>query len=284
VDWASGDTVRVWGEPVLVPESGRAVLIHADGGSAGSRTIGVMTTRRGEVRRWIEGAAPESSVPFAGQPGSIPACEDPAFRIIKRFGGWRSTHRWYLNLKSIPGYLPPAQTVSVVRKAFGNIAGSVNDCGLADKVKIRHRYRGGTNKNPTLCTRGRSDGRSVVGFGDARGNVGLTCNTYNIVGQKWVPFESDMVLDSALRHWLLVPPEPCEPDEFPYPAAPVSLESVVTHEAGHAFGLDHVNGGQHVQQTMSPIVTAGCDAQSLEDSFAVSSLGLGDVRGLRKLY
>lgn len=55
-----------------------------------------------------------------------------------------------------------------------------------------------------------------------------------------------------------------------------SVEAVATHEFGHVFGLGHVSEGLHGNLTMSTH-TGPC-------SGAQSSLGLGDVLGLRSLY
>jgi hypothetical protein len=55
-----------------------------------------------------------------------------------------------------------------------------------------------------------------------------------------------------------------------------SVEAVVTHEAGHVFGLGHVDEAAHGALTMSPVMLT---CQSSE-----KTLGLGDVRGLEAVY
>ena len=55
------------------------------------------------------------------------------------------------------------------------------------------------------------------------------------------------------------------------------LESVVTHELGHAYGLDHVSELSHGRLTMSRYIDGTCENQE-------AKLGLGDMKGLEALY
>jgi hypothetical protein len=57
----------------------------------------------------------------------------------------------------------------------------------------------------------------------------------------------------------------------------VMLESTVTHEAGHVFGLDHVGENKHGRLTMSPYLDGPCENGE-------ATLGKGDVAGLASLY
>lgn len=55
-----------------------------------------------------------------------------------------------------------------------------------------------------------------------------------------------------------------------------SVEGVATHEMGHVFGLSHVSESAHGNLTMSTKARP-CTASD-------TTLGLGDVLGLRKKY
>jgi predicted Zn-dependent protease len=55
------------------------------------------------------------------------------------------------------------------------------------------------------------------------------------------------------------------------------VKAVMTHERGHTFGINHVSETSHKNMTMSPNINGPC-----QDS--ESTLGLGDVEGLRALY
>jgi hypothetical protein len=163
----------------------------------------------------------------------------------------------------------PSNVLNVIKRSFDNITGARNDCGLADTVSATHSYLGTTSAKPNVTKRARcgpSDGQNVVGFGSLpNGILAVTCIRYgnnNSITEADVRINTmyDWVLNvGACRYWQEL------------------LEPTMTHEIGHMFGLAHVGEKRHGRLTMSPISDGPC-------SNAESTLGLGDVRGLRHLY
>jgi hypothetical protein len=194
------------------------------------------------------------------------ACSDGAYTLNGH--RWSGRLDWYFQVSSRPKGFNALGTASALRQAASNIAAGRNNCGLPDLISATHSYRGTTSRAPTISwgasCRGR-DGRNVFGFGTLpSGYLGMTCWwTYNgrIV-------ETDIKLNKVYYKWYINRPSGCY--------RKWSIEGAATHEFGHAFGLGHVSEGQHGALTMSPIIRA---CQSAE-----TTLGLGDVVGLRALY
>ena len=111
---------------------------------------------------------------------------------------------------------------------------------------------------------GTSDGANTVGFGALpAGVLALTC--VRSIGSRIV--ETDIRLANQVTWALSL--AGCRNDFM--------LEAVLTHEAGHAFGLGHVGEANHGRLTMSTYIDGTCENQE-------SSLGLGDIRGLEAMY
>lgn len=105
-----------------------------------------------------------------------------------------------------------------------------------------------------------------MGFGPLpSGILGLTCIRYASNG---LAVEVDVRLNSR-NAWYADKPASC--------SGRYSIEAVMTHEIGHAFGLGHVSETTHGNLTMSTKVNGTC--QSSE-----ATLGRGDVRALAAKY
>jgi hypothetical protein len=154
-----------------------------------------------------------------------------------------------------------SSTASILQRAFDNITNGRNDCGRPDRIDATHRYLGTTTDRPDCKHR---DGKNVIGFGRMGfGVLAVTC--FWIRNGKMV--EADIKINSR-EHWALAM-KGCRRS--------VSLEAVITHEAGHVFGLAHVGEQRHGRLTMSPFLDGMCKNGE-------STLGLGDMRGLEALY
>jgi hypothetical protein len=187
-------------------------------------------------------------------------CTDTAHRFE---GGHQArTYRWSFKSSTTPAGMNTNATLAILKKSFSNITGANNNCGRPDNVSATHQYLGTTSIKPN-CNR--PDGHNVIGFGHLGfGILAVTC--FWIRGGRIT--EADMKITTGER-WALSM-KGCRGDM-------VLLESTITHEAGHVFGLDHVGEMKHGRQTMSPYIDGPCENNE-------TTLGLGDMLGLEQMY
>jgi hypothetical protein len=183
----------------------------------------------------------------------------------------RDRHDWYIKTSSIPTGLPQADVITRIRNGIRNITQGFNDCNLPDDISATSNYLGSTNTsanhNGSTCTT--HDAKNVVDFGPLNsGGLAFTCN--HTVGSDIS--NSDVRLRSSVD-WKTASPGPsCSGQKY-------DLESVMTHERGHTFGLDHVgtqSSDTHSELTMYPSVKPCNDSHR--------TLGLGDMIGLVLIY
>ncbi len=197
----------------------------------------------------------------AGHLGVVPdPCFDKAYKLIG--GTWRNgSYSWSFNGSSVPRSLNRAAVRQTIIRSFHNLTSEHNDCGRPTSVAIQATYLGSTKRGANCNSR---DGANVVAFGRLpSGVLAVTCywtSRGHIV-------EADMVINSG-ESWALSL-QGCREQ--------VMLESTVTHEAGHVFGLGHVSERRHGRLTMSPYIDGVCENQE-------ATLGWGDIRGLNALY
>lgn len=187
---------------------------------------------------------------------------------------------WKLNVDSIPNpNLGEDPARDAIRNGVQNVI-SVNGgaCNWADNVDAAAGYQGDTNAVADISYQSvggelestclGNDGLSAVSFGDRQPGVLATTCTYTHSGatpqQLRRGHESDVEVDRD-RPWSTIIGDDC--------SGTWDLESVMTHEFGHTFGLDHFS---KKYLTMSPYIPAcGTTNRTLE---------LGDVSGLRARY
>jgi hypothetical protein len=190
------------------------------------------------------------------------ACADPAFALNDMY--WPDGFEWYFDQESVPDEYDRDEVLDIIKRAFDNITSARNDCGLADKVTATWHYRGHTSEN--AC--GRSTFQNVVGFDKLPRRSSILAEVCPFSAPGEIPSYAHILINSNVA-WSLTP-DSCTGRQQ-------DLETTLTHEVGHIFGLDHVGERQHGDLTMSPRSNGACDTEEL-------TLGLGDVLGLEELY
>lgn len=178
------------------------------------------------------------------------------------------------NRSTTPRKLNRDAAEGAVNTAGTNITGTRNNCRLDDGVPAELTHLGDTDAVANLsgneCDRN-SDRNNVVSFGDLPGGtLATTCIWFvpNPADYDEVT-ESDIKVNRADFKWTTNPrPRKCR-NRY-------DVQSVMTHEWGHTFGLGHVGEKDHGKLTMSPRIRA---CQKSE-----RTLGRGDVLGLNRRY
>ena len=195
-----------------------------------------------------------------------PACTDGAY-TLEGFA-WNTAYRWHYNAASTPSQYDPATVLAVIQKAFDNITNENNDCGRPDNIHASDIYQGALDKKSCSDT---PDGVNMISWGSlpsglSPDTIAYTC-PYTDAQDNSIAYEADIVINDQIP-WALSVAD-CNFQEL--------LEPTITHEAGHVFGLGHVSEKKHPWLTMSTTSNGPCSNDE-------STLGLGDMLGLERLY
>ncbi|HLL64236.1 MAG TPA: hypothetical protein VK453_00645 [Micromonosporaceae bacterium] len=186
---------------------------------------------------------------------------------------WHKPVHWRINKATIPAYLgTPSAVTDAVRSGAVTVAAGRNDCGLAETLAVQQRFHGATDRVAGVTGDGRCgqrDGSSVVSFGALpAGTLAVTCVWWLPDKRDGRSVEADILVDASDGAFFLTASAGC--------TARWDLESTLTHEFGHVYGLGHVAYAEHGHLTMSDGLP--------ECSTAYRGLGLGDYRLLQQRY
>ena len=257
----------------VVPGPGMAISADATF-TDGHEHLTVSNPRGDEIS--LEGVGSETrseASPDLGTRASGPsACQDGYYdsRGYKVY----NYNRWYANTGSFPDNVARARGVKAMKAGGVNIFEVQDSCGIQDRVKGELRYQGDTSTPVDIDSNGTcnpNDGKSVIGFGDLPSEtLAMACIAYWVVDD--APdrvASSDIRLNKEDHSWTARVTSSCRGRQ--------DIESSVTHERGHTFGLGEASEGSHGNLTMSDKTNGDCQTSE-------RSLGLGDAKGLNSKY
>lgn len=198
---------------------------------------------------------------LAGTPAS---CADGAYTM----SGYKAsgTLRFGYNGAGAPASVARYASLAV-RNSLVAVTSGANRCKLPATVKASGLYTGGSTRTPQVSTSGScfgNDGVNVVGWGILpTGYLAITC-IYFVNGKV---LNADVMVNRRYS-WFLSKPAGCR--------STYDLQSVLTHEQGHSFGLSHVDPNAHGSEVMGTLI-GPCDISKRQ-------LGRGDYGALARLY
>ena len=210
----------------------------------------------------LEGVADAGidDTPISPAASSNPKCDLDPYSA----NAWRwpqgSTYNWYYKTSSLGNQ-------AALSAALSAMADGTGACGKNVPNGAKHSYKGATTTASTVKSNGTcgpDDGKNVWDFGALKSSSTLasTC-TYKTSSEI---FGADVRFNSALAWFATTSASGC--------SGKYDLEGVATHEAGHVFGLNHVD--QSSLQVMKPY-SSKCETSQRK-------LGPGDLRGMKALF
>lgn len=236
---------------------------------AWGRHVTLPATGRYYIQHWVPAGTERAQLTVASDepvPSSKNPCDEASYDLMGV--GPRKPLRWRYNGAKAPASVKDT-AVNTIKAGLAVITASKNDCGYADHVGATVEHLGSTTKTATLCTKSVRDTVNTIDFGPAQGygQLGLACSSERVNSSGvWKITETDIRLTAGVS-WTRYPDSPTCSNKY-------DLLSVVAHEGGHAFGLDHPYSVGN--QTMA--------AYSVSCNGGFRTLGRGDVKALRILY
>lgn len=204
--------------------------------------------------------------------GSPKACSQTLYGVESRVEhGWSESPKWGYNVSSEPGYLQPDAALPHIRAAVQHVYLANTNCTWnLGHFNIGASYQGTTTRIANItqaheCGPKFPNGYNTVSWGPIDDNViAETC----VKGDAYYHMTEADILIGSNHSTVANLSNSC--------VSQVDLESVMTHEWGHAFGLAHVLGDANNLQTMYP-TTYTC-------STIARTLAMGDLYGMQHIY
>ncbi len=268
----AGRAIVDHGAGTMVPEPGESVFAEAMS-PEGNQQLVVINPPGDRLLLQEVGSDSEheETGTLATRAGGPSACSDPHYYSW----GMRLNNyiRWYFNAKSTPSRMSKSAVLGAMKRASVNVSGVQDTCGVPDHVPAVLRYAGATRESVNMGTDGTckaNDHKSVVGFGDLPGGyTGKACVWAWIQDGPDRINSSDVRLNKADYGWTARVTGSCR--------GRYDVESTMTHERGHAFGLGDVSESSHANLTMSSKSNGPCQTSE-------RTLGKGDAIGLNRKY
>lgn len=273
-----GDLVRDHGLAAYVPPRGTTVYVEALY-TDGIEEFAIAHRPDGQVDLlYVGDKQSDMMATNDGSTGGPAECDDTAW--ADKDEKWKTTFTWYFNRGTAPSGVTADEAESALRGGTQNITGVNNGCGFADNVDATASYGGNTNAGTGIDDAGKCPATrnelNTVGFGDLPWTstnkvlaVECTWKT-NVDGAYDTTVESDVKFNKVDATWTVTPGSTSCSGKW-------DIESVMTHERGHTFGLGHVSEELHGYLTMSTKINGTCQKSE-------RSLGKGDKNGLEWKY
>ena len=263
-----GRVIRDGGVAAVVPRPGEMVVAEGTAPGGGQHLIVSNPVGDGLVVEAAGDETGESGPPILARRSSG-GCGD------RYYDHWDQKvynyNRWYVNRGTIPSNMSKSRVVSAIRKGGDNIKSVDDPCGVRDRVSGQLRYQGNTSRSVDMNTSGAcnaSDGKSVVGFGDLPGSyTGRACVFSWIQDGPNRVSSADIRLNKEEYSWTARVTRSC--------SRAYDVQSTITHERGHHFGLGEASPSRHPSLTMNS--NAGGPCRTFK-----RSLGKGDANGLNR--
>ncbi|MGD9960922.1 matrixin family metalloprotease [Nocardioides sp.] len=252
---------------VVVPRAGYGVGADGVAGAGSSDAASLQVTNLdGVVRATVDGDAAPASRGLAARAAG--ACSAGQFKLASGRHPWGKVLSWRYHRPSEPKRYATGKALAHIRAGMTNMRTARNDCNRTSNLSARARYAGVSATGPGIrvkgsrITCGKLNSRNVVGWGALPNSLlGWTCYWWGGSGKM---IAADMRLSTSAKVVTAIPGSCTQRYD---------LQSLATHEWGHAWGLGHVSNPNLTMHHFLP----AC-------STAFRTLGLGDIKGMRQLY